>query len=174
MNNNKIDEDEALLEQLYHNIENPDEPGALGSVDKLFSAANNKKRPLQIPITVVKEYLSKQEVYRKHKPAVRRAVRRNRMISKGVGRDFQTDLADMQMFADSNDGYRYILCVIDIFSKMAYCSAIKKKSGEVVRDAFEAMAKLAPELYGSSEQSTVMASDAGKEYMNESVQAWFQ
>ena len=31
-------------------------------------------------------------------------------------------------FVQQNRGYRYILCVIDIFSKMAYTRAIKKKS----------------------------------------------
>jgi len=94
------------------------------------------------------------------------------MISKGVGRDFQTDLSDMQNVATENEGYRYILCVIDIFSKKAYCRAIKHKSGEEVRDAFKVLAREAPELYGS-DKSTIVASDAGKEYLNEPVQKWF-
>jgi len=94
------------------------------------------------------------------------------MIAQGVGTDFQADLADMQNISKSNRGYRYILCVIDILSKMAYCRAIKKKTGEAVRDAFDIISKEWPEL--NLQKGRRVATDAGKEFLNAPLQKWFK
>ena len=50
---------------------------------------------------------------------------------------WSADLKDMQSLAKENDGYKYLLNVIDLFSKTAYSIPIKSKSSEVIIDAFE-------------------------------------
>lgn len=42
----------------------------------------------------------------------------------------------MQAFASQNNGYRYILTIIDVFSKRAFVFPIKKKSGGELASAF--------------------------------------
>ena len=37
------------------------------------------------------------------------------------------DLADMQLLSKFNKGYRFLLCVIDIFSKYAWVIPLKDK-----------------------------------------------
>ena len=37
------------------------------------------------------------------------------------------DLADMQLLSKSNKGLRFLLCVIDIFSKYAWVVSLKDK-----------------------------------------------
>jgi len=48
-----------------------------------------------------------------------------------------TDLNDMFKFADSNQGYNYILLVIDTFSKYIFLEALRNKSGHEVAKAFK-------------------------------------
>ena len=50
---------------------------------------------------------------------------------------WSADLKDMQSLAKQNDGYKYLLNVIDLFSKTAYSIPLKSKSSEVIIDAFE-------------------------------------
>jgi hypothetical protein len=50
-----------------------------------------------------------------HKPAIKRFRKRN-VIVRGVDKIWAFDLVDMQAFAEYNDGIKYLLCVIDIFS----------------------------------------------------------
>ena len=38
-----------------------------------------------------------------------------------------TDLADMQLISKVNKGYKFLLCVIDVFSKYAWVVPLKDK-----------------------------------------------
>ena len=43
----------------------------------------------------------------------------------------------MQSLSEYNDGFNYLLTVVDVFSKKAYAQALKKKSGIEVTKAFD-------------------------------------
>ena len=64
----------------------------------------------------VKNWLEKQESYALHKP-VRRKFTRKRVVVGGIDIQWQADLVDIPEFIKENDGYRYLLVVIDVFSK---------------------------------------------------------
>ena len=46
------------------------------------------------------------------------------------------DLADMQLISKFNKGFRFLLCVIDIFSKYAWVIPLKDKKGITITNAF--------------------------------------
>ena len=46
-------------------------------------------------------------------------------------------LADMQLISNFNRGFRFLLCVIDIFSKYAWVVPSKDKKGVSIVDAFQ-------------------------------------
>ena len=48
------------------------------------------------------------------------------------------DLIDMQAFSKYNNGIKYFLTVIDIFSKFVWIVPLKQKSGQEVANAFRA------------------------------------
>ena len=48
-----------------------------------------------------------------------------------------TDLADMQLISKFNKGFRFLLCVIDIFSKYPWVASLKDKKGVSIADAFQ-------------------------------------
>ena len=71
-----------------------------------------------------------------HKP-IRHKFKRRRVFVFNIDDIWSADLKDMQSLAKENDGYKYLLNVIDLFSKTAYSIPLKSKSSEVIIDAFE-------------------------------------
>jgi len=49
---------------------------------------------------------------------------------------WEFDLLDIQVYAKHNDDYKYILSVIDIFSKFLFLVPVKAKSSPAVTTAF--------------------------------------
>ena len=47
------------------------------------------------------------------------------------------DLANMQLISNFNKGFRFLLCVIDIFRKYAWVVPLKDKKGVTIVDAFQ-------------------------------------
>ena len=47
------------------------------------------------------------------------------------------DLAGMQLISKFNKGFRFLLCVVDIFSKYAWVVPLKDKKGISIVDAFQ-------------------------------------
>ena len=50
-------------------------------------------------------------------------------------------LVDMKKLAKENDGYKYILMIIDVFSKFGWAAPLKTKSGDAVKSALETIFK---------------------------------
>ena len=51
------------------------------------------------------------------------------------------DLADMQLLSKFNKGFRFLLCVIDIFSKYAWAVPLKDRKGISIANAFHMILK---------------------------------
>ena len=47
------------------------------------------------------------------------------------------DLADIQLITKFNKGFRFLLCVIDIFRKFAWVIPLKDKKGVSIVNAFQ-------------------------------------
>ena len=61
-----------------------------------------------------------------NKPIIRK-IKRRTVYSGFKDNIWGTDLADMQLISKFNKGFRYLLCVIDIFSKYAWVVHLKDK-----------------------------------------------
>jgi len=55
----------------------------------------------------------------------------------GIDKIWAADLVEMQAFSKSNRGVRYLLTVIDVFSKYGWMLLLKDKTGKSVADAFK-------------------------------------
>ena len=51
------------------------------------------------------------------------------------------DLADIQLISKFNKGFRFLLCVIDIFGKYAWVVPLKDKKGVSIINAFQKILK---------------------------------
>lgn len=94
-----------------------------------------------------------------HKPA-RVNYPRRRVILKGIDDLWQADLAEFILYSRHNKGYKYILVVIDCFSKFLWAIAIKNKSAKVVTNAFKQI------INKSKRKPTNLQTDQGKEFYN--------
>ena len=64
---------------------------------------------------------------------------------------WSADLVDMQWSSRENKGFKYLLNVIDVFSKYAWSIPIKDKMGKSITDAFKKIVKKSgrrPKSYG--------------------------
>ena len=71
-----------------------------------------------------------------HKPIIRKFEKR-KVYSSFRDNIWGADLADMQLISKFNKGFRFLLCVIDIFSKYAWVIPLKDKKGISIVNAFQ-------------------------------------
>lgn len=93
-----------------------------------------------------------------HKPS-RRNYPRRKFDVRGYDESWQADLVEMIPYARENKGYRYMLTVIDVFSKYAWAVPVKRKSGEDVTAGMESILK-----QGRIPKN--LQTDRGKEFYN--------
>lgn len=127
------------------------EPSAPAS----FSGLNTFKREYGSDTS----FLFKSPTYTLHKPT-RRRFKRNRVIVSGFDSQWQLDLSDLTRLSRHNDGYRYLLCCIDVLSKYASVVPLKNKTGETLVKAMTEIFK------SSNRQPTTIQSDQGTEFVN--------
>ena len=148
------------LNAIYHN---PQDPGSLGGIARLA------RRASQLSITkdrqIIREYLETQRAYSYHKPAQKR-YSRNRTIVSGIDAQWQADLADMQSLSEDNDGVKYLLTCIDVFSKYAWVVPVKDKSTKTMLLALDQLMALAAPRIPKKLQT-----DKGTEFLNKQFQA---
>jgi len=74
----------------------------------------------------------------------------------------------MESLAGSNDGYKFILCIVDVFSKYAWCIPLKNKSATTVLDAVKEVVEK------SGRMPEKIWVDQGSEFYNKSFKAWLK
>ena len=96
-----------------------------------------------------------------HKPVIRNFKKRT-VYSRFKDNILGADLADMQLLSKFNKGFRFLLCVIDIFSKYAWVVPLKDKKGVSIVDAFQKI------LDDSNRKPNKIWVDKGSEFYNNS------
>ena len=104
-----------------------------------------------------------------HKPIIRKSKKRTVYLGfKGNiwqgegGGGGGADLADMQLIIKFNKRFRFLLCVIDIFSKYAWAVPLKDKKGVSIVNAFQKI------LDDSNRRPNKIWVDKGSEFYNNS------
>lgn len=152
---------EPLLDinKIYYDVSNP---AGYSSIDKLAKAMHGRMNKKE-----VENWLRSQETYTLHKPVQRRFTR-NKYILSNYNELWQVDLSDMRTYSQYNDGFKYILCVIDVFSKYAFARPMKKKDSCTVKKCFEDIfteARATPRH---------IQSDKGTEFVSREVRNYFE
>ena len=122
---------EVYLKTIYYN---PSHPASFAGPQKLYKVVKDEGK-YDISMHKVRKFLQNQDSYSLHKP-VRRRFTRNHVITAGIDDLWMADLIDMVKYAEYNEGFKYILVVIDTFSKYVWLRPLKQKTGHEVADAF--------------------------------------
>src|SRR5277367_6670666 len=138
--------------EVYYDPENP--AGYVG-VARLRRATHLSKK-------VTDEWLKDQRTYTLYKLARQRYDTRPYKTG-GIDQQWQADLVEMIPYERANNGYRYLLTVIDLFSRYAWAKPIKNKTGKEVKRAFE-------EIFDTGRVCQRLQTDEGKEFANRHVQ----
>lgn len=79
--------------------------------------------------------MSRQQVVNELHRSARKNFKRRRVISKGIRDLLQADIVEMIPYSKENKNFKYLLTVIDVFSKFAWAIPLKSKTGKEVTDA---------------------------------------
>ena len=143
--------DKVLLEQ-YHVPENP---ASYGGVSRFAKSQG-------ISLKQAKAVLGNDLGYTLHKPRRRKfptlPVKVFTMDEQWTG-----DLIEVINISKQNKGFKYLLTVVDVFSKYAWVEPIKNKTGKAVAEAFEKILK-------QGRKPIQLQTDDGKEFYNKTFQ----
>ena len=70
-----------------------------------------------------------------HKPVIKKFKRR-KVYARFEDNMLEADLAEIQLLSSKNKNVKYLLCVIDFFTKYAWVKPLKDKKGKIVLNAF--------------------------------------
>jgi hypothetical protein len=100
------------------------------------------------------------------KPA-RRTYPRRAVISHYPDEIWSVDLADLQAFEKDNDGYKYALNVVDVFSRYAWAVPLKTKGAKEVLQAFKNIV-----ADNNDVTPAKLWSDQGSEFLNKDMRSY--
>ena len=99
-----------------------------------------------------------------HKPIARKSKKGK--VYSGFRDIWEDDLVDMQLIKKFTKGFRFLLCIIDIFSEYAWVVPLKDKKGISIVNAFQKILK------ESERKPNKIWADKGSEFYNNSFKKW--
>ena len=145
---------ENLLHSIYYN---PNYEAGFGSLKKLVAASKLNKDD-------VRKWLIKQPTYTLHKSKRKTFKPLHPYRVSGPNVQFQADLVDYSKYDKWNRGYKYILMVMDIFSKKAWAFPLKTKTGRDVSIILQ-------DLFDEIPNPHRLQVDEGREFYNHHVKS---
>ena len=100
-----------------------------------------------------------------HKPIIRK-FEKTKVYSSLRHNIWGADLADMQLSSKINKGFRFLLCIIDVYSKYAWALSLKDTKGISILNAFQKILK------ESDRKPNKIWVDKGSEFYNNCNNGW--
>lgn len=141
----------ARLKRFYYNVR---DPAGFASVKKLQNKVLPSERAQVLP------WLQSQDVYTTHRPR-RRNFPVNFLLATQADHCWELDLAVLDKHADENDGFKYLLFVVDMFDKYLWVEPMTDKTAEECLRAFKAVLQRA-----GGRKPKFIRSDSGGEFLN--------
>ena len=165
---NRTRADKILGDKAYAIVSNPQydgyQRGLASMVYKFFNSKLASPDKKTVGSDVTENIKLANEL---HKPIIRKLNKR-KVYSSFKDNIWGADLADMQLLSKFNKGIKYLLCVIDLFSKYAFVVPLKDKKGISIVNAFQSI------LNKSKRKPNKIWVDKGSEFYNSSFKKWLQ
>ena len=124
-----------------------------------------KAKGFEPTFSYIKQYVQDQRPYSLYKET-RLRFPRVKTILKGIYHLYDIDLADLSDLAKSNDNVTFLLICVDGFSRYLNVRPLKRKTAQLVKDAIEDIFK--------DKQPEVVRTDAGKEFVNSTLEKYLK
>ena len=116
----------------------------------------------------IAEFLRTDTNHSIHRRIVKKIFPRRKIITHYPFQIFQADLIEYPQYTHANGGHRFILIIIDCFSKMVYATPVKRKNADYMSQAFE-------KIFGKFNKfPNSIITDQGLEFYNSSVKKVFE
>ena len=156
---NRTEVDKVLRDKAYDIASNPKydgyQRGLASMVYKFFDKKSMGSGIASSPILADE----------RHEPIIRKFNKR-KVYSQFKDNIWGVDLADMQSLSRKNKGIKYLLCVIDLYSKYAFVIPLKDKKGISIVNAFNKIIKQ------SNRKPNKIWLDQGGEFYNNVFEKW--
>src|SRR5256885_9069445 len=151
----------GIFRQLEAIYTNPSSPGSFTGINKLYQSA--RAQGLPVKLNDVKNFLLRQAVYTKHRPR-KRHHEKQQVRLMGPNHYGYADLMDLKRHMGHNNKYRYILVIIDGWSKFVLLEKLTLKDGSHLAKAIETLF-----TKYRSQIPIYLFTDNGKEFNNKQV-----
>ena len=101
----------------------------------VYKFFDNKTRSRVIVTSKVGVSVNEQIAEELHKPVIKKFKRR-KVYARFKDNIWAVDLAEMESLSSKNKNVKYLLCVIDVFTKYAWVKPLKDKKGKTVLNSF--------------------------------------
>ena len=117
--------DDNILDRV---LANPEVPGSFSSAGKV---SQNTLTPSGLPITEkqASKWLESKQFYSLQKPS-RKPLKRPHVIAPSINYQYDADTIFLRKYGTSNDNYKYIVLLIDVFSKYIIAKPLLSTKGE--------------------------------------------
>lgn len=129
--------------------------------DKLYKIL--KSKDIKIKHNELNQLIKDQKTSQIHRKFKKNKKVLAHIVSYGENNNWQMDLSDMTEYSTKNNGYKYILLAVDVFTRKAFAQPLKNKLEKTVTEAFNKMVE--------SEKPQTITSDNGSEFINKEFQA---
>ena len=114
------------------------------------------------------EDMSDQQLAEELRKPITRKFKKRKVNSTFIDNIWGADLADMQLISKFDTGLRFLLCVIDIFSKNTWVIPLKGKKVITITNPFQ------KNLKALNHKPNEIWVDKGNEFYNISMKSWLE
>ena len=158
--------DKILRDKVFNFAKNPKYDGYQRGLASMVYKFFDKKTSGS---GIKNENMSDQQLVEElHKPIIRKFKKR-KVESPSTDNIWGADLADMQLISKSNKGFRFLLCVIDIYSKYAWVILLKDKKGITITNAFRKILNKS-----NCMPYKIWFDNGSRKFYNESMKSWLE
>ena len=158
---NRTEADKVLRDKAYDIASNPEYDGHQRGLASMMYKFFDKKS-LGSGIKKDSSLILADEL---HKPVIKKFNKR-KVYSQFKDNIWGVDLADMQSLSRKNKGIKYLLCVIDLYSKYAFVIPLKDKKGISIVNSFDKIIKQ------SKRKPKKIWVDQGSGFYNNNFKKW--
>ena len=142
------------LKDIYFN---PANPGAFAGPEKLYRIVK-QENVYKISRNKIKQCLQDQDAFSLNRP-LRRKFKRNRIVPTQCDAQWDMDLADVSNLEKYNDGIKFLLVVIDLFSRYLWVQPLKGKTHQDILKGLQ-------DILRQGRKPESARSDKGSEFVN--------
>ena len=150
------------LKDIYFN---PTNPGAFAGPEKLYRIVK-QENAYKISRSKIKQWLQDQDAFSLSKP-IKRKFKRNRIIPANRDAQWDMDLTDVSNLERNNDGVKFLLVVIDLFSRYLWVQPLKGKTHQDILKGLQ-------DILHKGRKPESVRSDKGSEFANRWVKRFMK